>query len=268
MSDTEPARRYDFRMVPIEAIDSPGVKMRQSWDLDALQELAADIKAKGLRQPIGLRPTGDRYRVAYGDRRFMACGIAGERVIPALILPDDDVEEEQSKVAENWLREETNPADEALYFEQQLERTFGGDIERMCRELRLKESRINNRLDLLRGFEDVFEALQARSINLAVARELNKVKDGRFRSLFLKDAIAEGSTSGVVQARRMNLERMTMLESGEASAVAGAVGPSSEVPLNSMDRCLLCDSTADTHEMSYVRAHRSCIAVAQRAKQA
>lgn len=268
MTDPTPARRYDFRIVPIGLIDPPEVAMRRAMDPDKLDELRASIKADGLKQPIGLRPTGDRFRVSYGHRRLVAAGMAGETELPAFILADDDDVEESSKIAENWHREDTNPAEEAIYFEYQLTHKYAGDIERMCRALGVKESRVNNRLDLLRGFEDVFEALQARQINLGVARELNRIKTPAFRTLVLRDAIAEGATAGTVQARRLNIERMEMATAAGANGDAAAVPASTETPIGSVDRCLLCDSTQDPHEMVYVRAHRSCLAVAERAKTA
>lgn len=266
MSDVGAARAYDFRLIPLAIIDEPEVAMRRSMDDRKIEELAADIKANGLRQPIGVRPVGDRFRVSYGHRRRIACSLAGESMIPCFVLADDSDEEERAKIAENWLREETNPAEEALYFQYQLEQRYAGDIEKMCAALHVKESRVNNRLDLLRGFEDVFEALQERKINLAVARELNKVKNPGYRQLFLGDAIGEGLTAGAVEARRISVERMEMAGAQTAAGGGGAVEVSTEVPINSVDRCLLCDSTKDANEMIYVRAHRSCLQVAERAK--
>jgi ParB/RepB/Spo0J family partition protein len=260
------ARSYDFRMIPIGLIDEPEVAMRRSMDDGKLAELAVDIRANGLRQPIGVRPTGDRFRVSYGHRRRLACVIAGESEIPCFVLDDDSDEEERAKIAENWLREETNPAEEARYFDYQLNHRYGGDIEKMCAALHVTEGRVNRRLDLLRGYEDVFEAIQAKQISLAVARELNKVTNDAYRKLFLRDAIGEGMTAGAVEARRVNVERMALATAQTLAAGGDAPAASSEVPIASVDRCVLCDSTKDVHEMSYVRVHRSCLQVAERAK--
>lgn len=260
------ARRYDFRMIPIDIIDPPDVAMRRNMDDKKLDELRASIVADGLRQPIGVRPVGDRFRVSYGHRRRVACELAGEKLIPCFVLDDDADAEERFKVQENWLREETNPAEEAIYFEHLLTHQYNGEIDRLCRALGVKESRVNSRLDLRRlGFQDVFEALQRREISLAVAKELNKIKSERYRRLVLGDAIAEGSTAASVQLRRINIERLLMA-SDNGDVVGDAAPPSEEVPIASVDRCVLCDSAKDPQHMIYVRVHRDCLTVAERAK--
>lgn len=265
-SGDDTARRYDFRMIPIGLIDEPEVAMRRTMDDHKLEDLAADIKVNGLRQPIGVVPVGDRFRVSYGHRRRLACALARETQIPCFVLDADADEEERAKIAENWLREDTNPAEEALYFDYQLNQRYGGDIEKMCAALHVKESRVNNRLDLLRGFRDVFDALQERKINLAVARELNKVTDDGYRRMFLGDAIAEGATAAAVQARWMNVKRMLDLSAAGGQVAADAALGSNEASIASVDRCEYCDSERDQHEMIYVKVHRSCKQVADRGK--
>lgn len=261
-------RQYDFRLIPLDRIDEPEVAMRRSMDDRKLDDLAADIKVHGLRQPIGVRPVGDRFRVAYGHRRRIACALAGETQIPCFVLADDSDEEERAKIAENWLREETNPAEEALYFDYQLNQRYGGDIEKMCTALHVRESRVNNRLDLLRGFQDVFEALRDRKISLAVARELNKVSDDGYRRMFLDDAVREGSTAAAVQARWMNVKRMLDMSAATASGGDTSQLGSSVASIASVDRCEYCGSERDQHEMIYVKVHRSCKQVADRGKDA
>lgn len=253
-------------MVPIDLIDPPDVAMRRSMDDKKMDELRQSILEDGLRQPIGVRPVGDRFRVSYGHRRRVACELAGEIAIPCFVLADDADAEERFKIQENWLREETNPAEEAIYFQHLLDNHYHGEIERMCRALGVKESRVNARLDLLRlGFKDVFEALQRREIPLAVAKELNKIKVERYRRLVLGDAIAEGSTAASVQLRRINIERMELASANGGEAGDGEA-PSAEVPMMSVDRCVLCDSAKDPQHMIYVRVHRDCLTVAERAK--
>ena len=252
------ARSYDFRLIPLEAIDPPAITMREHMDDRKLEELAASIRSDGLRQPIGVRPVGDRYRVAYGHRRLIACGLVGEAAIPCFVLADDSDEEEAAKIAENWLREDTNPAEDATYFAYLLEHRYDGNIELLCRSLGVKESRVQGRLDLLRGDSAVLEALRASRITLAVARELNRMKDEGWRRHYLADAIEQGATASVVQRWRIDADRRAELartSGAEPDADASAAAP---VPLTSIDRCLLCALDDDPLEMEFVRVHRSC----------
>lgn len=262
------ARRYDFRMIPLALIDPPDVAMRETMDDQKLDELAGDIKENGLRQPLGLRPRGDRFRVSYGHRRLIACGMAGELDVPAFILDDDDDEEENAKLAENWFREETNAAEEATYFAHQLEHRFGGDIEVMCRRLRVNESRVNGRLDLLRGDMAVYEALKARDITLAVARELNRMKDAGYRALRLSDAIRDGATAKVVQQWRTEDARTLEIQRATAEGRAPNIPASTEASIQSAETCILCVIPGDTTDLEYVRVHKSCLQVHQRQQRA
>lgn len=251
-------RSYDFRMIPIALIDPPAVSMREHMDDRKLEELAASIRADGLRQPIGVRPVNDRYRIAYGHRRLIACGLVNESIVPAFVLADDEHEEEAAKIAENWFREDTNPAEDATYFAYLLEHRYEGDIERLCRSLGVKESRVQGRLDLLRGDSAVLEALRANRITLSVARELNRMRDDRWRRHYLADAIEQGATASVVQRWRIDADRRAELEANGGAELEANAGESAPVPLTSIDRCLLCALDDDPLEMEFVRVHRSC----------
>ena len=251
-------RSYDFRLLPLALIDPPAVSMREHMDDRKLEELAASIRSDGLRQPIGVRPVGERYRVSYGHRRVIACGLVGETLVPCFVLADDSDLEEAAKVAENWFREDTNPAEDATYFAYLLENRYEGDIERLCRSLGVKESRVQGRLDLLRGDAGVLEALRANRITLSVARELNRIKDDGWRRHYLADAIEQGATASVVQRWRIDADRRADLAAGGGLPGDSAAESVTASPLTSIDRCLLCALDDDPLEMEFVRVHRSC----------
>lgn len=262
------ARAYDFRMIPIASIDPPDVSMRETMDDDKLAELATDIKENGLRQPLGVRAVGDRFRISYGHRRRIACEMVGELVVPCFVIADDDDEEQNAKLSENWFREDTNAAEEATYFAHQLEHRFGGDIEFLCRRLRVSESRVNGRLDLLRGDLAVYEALKRRDISLAVAREVNRMKDPAYRALRLDDAVKQGATAAVVRQWRTADEKTLEIQRALAEGRVLQIEPSTEASVQSDETCILCVIPGDTHDMNYVRVHRSCLLVHQRQQRA
>lgn len=253
-----PERRYDFRVLPIELVDPPDVAMREQMDPDKLTELTEDIRRNGMIQPGGVIINGDRYRVVYGHRRRIASELAGESVFPAFVYPADSDVEEDLKIAENTIREDVNPAEEATYLATLLDKKCNGEIERLCRLVKRRESWINGRLDLLRGDDDVFEALKRQRITLTVARELNKVKNPTYRALFLDDAIAQGATATTVINWRMNADRMDRLQDAAASPEAAEHQPSTEGAIADVDVCVLCRLSSDPHLMEYVRVHRDC----------
>ncbi len=77
---------------------------RQTFDSEALEQLAASIRMVGVLQPIAVRPlTGDRYRLVYGARRLRAARLAERSHIPAYVVEDDQAGL-TAQVIENQLR--------------------------------------------------------------------------------------------------------------------------------------------------------------------
>src|SRR5215467_7839541 len=69
--------------VAIGAITPNPRQPRQSFDEDALDELAASIKEVGLLQPVVVRRVmPGRYELIMGERRWRACQWAGLEHIP------------------------------------------------------------------------------------------------------------------------------------------------------------------------------------------
>lgn len=261
-------RAYDFRVIPLEAIDPPPIPMRDGMDPEKLAELEASIRDKGILSPLGVYQAGDRYVIIYGHRRYIAAHHLGELAVPCRVHADGSAREEDYKFTENYFREEVNPASEAAWFADLLDRKHAGNVEALCAELGLRESFVQGRLDLLRGGEDVLLALRDHLINLAVARELNKIKAPDWRAFYLADAIKHGATAATVQGWRLERERADRVAHAEASGQIANVAPSSEAPIETIDACLLCALTDDPLEMEYARVHRDCLRAYRRTQRA
>ena len=101
--------------IPVEWIRSGKYQPRKIMDEEALQELAASIKAQGLMQPIVLRSVGvERYEIIAGERRWRAAQLAGMDKIPAVIREVNDEAAVAMSLIENIQREDLNPMEEAL----------------------------------------------------------------------------------------------------------------------------------------------------------
>lgn len=102
-----------LRLMPLGKIRAAD-QVRTAFDDASLAELAADIAANGVLQPILIRPEGpEAYVIVAGERRFRAAGLAGLVAIPAIVT---DVTAEQAsalQLAENIQREELSLADTA-----------------------------------------------------------------------------------------------------------------------------------------------------------
>ena len=99
------------KLVPLNLIDILP-QVRTIFDEDSLHELAEDIQARGLLQPVLLNPHGDRFTLIAGERRYRACNLAGLSDIPALITKASSADALLMQLAENVQREDLELQDE------------------------------------------------------------------------------------------------------------------------------------------------------------
>jgi ParB/RepB/Spo0J family partition protein len=104
-------QRTVLTLVPLSAVTPNPDQPRKHFAEDALADLAASIKTRGLLQPIVVRRLRDGYQLLAGERRFRAATLAGLDRVPALIRDgDDDLE---VALIENLQREDLTPLEEA-----------------------------------------------------------------------------------------------------------------------------------------------------------
>ncbi len=104
-------QRTILTLVPLSAVTPNPDQPRKHFAEDALADLAASIRTRGLLQPIVVRRVVDGYRLLAGERRFRAATMAGLDRVPALIRDgDDDLE---VALIENLQREDLSPLEEA-----------------------------------------------------------------------------------------------------------------------------------------------------------
>lgn len=97
--------------LPLKAIKRNPSQPRRHFDADGIHTLAADIKAKGLINPVTVRPLGnDEYELVAGERRYRAHLEANLPRIRAIVLPDlTEAEALLYAVSENLDREDLSP---------------------------------------------------------------------------------------------------------------------------------------------------------------
>lgn len=104
--------------LPLDLIDFDPGQPRKDIDQAYIEELAADICANGVLQPITVRPNPKalgRWYVVYGECRTRGSRVAGQQTIPALLAKDaDDLTRLLNQVKENHIRRSLNPIELAL----------------------------------------------------------------------------------------------------------------------------------------------------------
>ncbi|ADY27663.1 parB-like partition protein (plasmid) [Deinococcus proteolyticus MRP] len=100
------------RHVPVEylRLDDLDVSPSQARkDFQGIDELARDIAANGVLQPVLVRPlAGGRYQLVAGERRLRASRQAQQATIPAVIRDMTDLEARMHGLRENLQREDLN----------------------------------------------------------------------------------------------------------------------------------------------------------------
>jgi ParB family chromosome partitioning protein len=101
--------------ISLVEIKPPKINPRRRMDVAALSELAANIRVRGVLQPILVRPFDSAgYELVCGERRWLASKEAGRKTIPARIMNLSDAEALELAVIENVQRENVHELDEAL----------------------------------------------------------------------------------------------------------------------------------------------------------
>ncbi len=103
--------------VPLTLIDVRP-QVRTIFEEDSIQELASDIEARGLLQPVLLNPRGARFDLIAGERRLRACVKLGMSDIPALVTKASASDALLMQIAENVQREGLDLQDEVKAIRQ------------------------------------------------------------------------------------------------------------------------------------------------------
>ena len=106
--------------LPLDLIDEDPQQPRRDFDAESLQELAATIRDRGVRQPISVRRHPEqpgRWMLNFGARRLRASKLAGKCDIPAFV---DEAVDGYDQVIENEQRDGLKPFELAMFVKKQL----------------------------------------------------------------------------------------------------------------------------------------------------
>ena len=137
--------------LPVEQITPNPDQPRRAFEPEALAELAASLRNRGVLQPLIVRPhptEPDLFQIVAGERRWRAAQIAQLHELPVLVRELDDTEVLEIALIENIQRADLNPIEEAASFRQLMDR-FGHTQEKLAEALDKSRSHISNLLRLL-----------------------------------------------------------------------------------------------------------------------
>lgn len=165
--------------LPVEQITPNPDQPRRAFEPEALAELAASLKNRGVLQPLIVRPhptEPDIYQIVAGERRWRAAQIAQLHEVPVLIRELSDTEVLEVAIIENIQRSDLNAIEEAASFRQLMER-FGHTQEKLAEALDKSRSHISNLLRLLNLPEQVQGFVRDGKLTAGHARALITASD-------------------------------------------------------------------------------------------
>lgn len=164
-------------LLPVSAIEPHPEQPRRHFDDAALDELAASIAARGVIQPVLVRPHGaGRWQLIAGERRWRAAQRAQLHEIPAIVRDLSEREVMALALIENLQREDLNPIEEARAYQRlaDSESMTQAEIARMVDKSR---SHVANLQRLLSLPEPVIEMVEDGRLSMGHARALIGVEN-------------------------------------------------------------------------------------------
>jgi ParB family chromosome partitioning protein len=166
-----------LRELPLDDIAPNHRQPRTEFDDDALDALAASIKAVGVLQPVVVRQRSDGgYELIVGERRWRAARRAGLERIPAVVREAGEEDMLRDALIENLHREDLNPLEEAAAYRQLLD-DVGMTHEELAERVGRSRAAITNSLRLLGLAPTVQQRIGSGSISAAHGRALAGLVD-------------------------------------------------------------------------------------------
>ncbi len=169
-----PAAAQDslLKNLPVEFIQPGKYQPRHDMHPESLEDLANSIRARGVMQPIVVRPiSSNKYEIVAGERRWRACQLAGLDTIPVIIkeVPDDAAV--AMALIENIQRENLNPIEEAMALQRLIDE-FALTQQEAADAVGKSRTTVTNMLRLMSLNADVRNSLERGALEMGHARAL------------------------------------------------------------------------------------------------
>ena len=187
----EKTTNNQLKYVPIELLQPGKYQPRRDMNPEALEELAESIRARGVIQPIVVRPIANkRYEIVAGERRWRASQLANLDNVPCVVqdLPDDAAL--AIGLIENIQREDLNPIEEAVALQRLLEE-FELTHQQVADAVGKSRTTITNLLRLMSLNADVRTLLERGDLEMGHARALLALS-GYQQSEAARNVVARG----------------------------------------------------------------------------
>jgi ParB family chromosome partitioning protein len=207
------------RVLPVDSLEPGPYQPRHTPDAATLRELADSIRARGILQPLLVRPHPQqpgRYQIVAGERRWRAAQVAGLHDVPALVRALADAEAMAAALVENLQRQDLNAIEEAEGYRRLIDE-FAMTQEALGEAVGKSRSHVANTLRLLNLPPSVLAEVRNGALSAGHARAL------------LSHPAPEKAALSVI-ARGLNVRQTEALAGQEAGRATAHPAPKPERP--------------------------------------
>ncbi len=175
------------RSIAVTLIDPNPFQPRTEFDEEALDELAASLRAHGVLQAVLVRPSPaspGRYELVLGERRWQAAQRAGLHEIPAIIRPTTDTEMADLALQENVQRRDLNAVEEGWAYKRLMDRE-GLSLREAAEWVHRSHEHVARRLRIVAD-PQLEDAVRTGDLGATVAAELGREENAALRALVLQ----------------------------------------------------------------------------------
>src|SRR5437899_6243275 len=193
------------QQIDIDLIEPSPYQPRTRFREEALEELARSIKTSGIIQPLVVRPTGSRFQLIAGERRWRAAQRAGLTKVSAIVKQVPDELALEMTLVENLQREDLNAIEAAHAFER-LMHEFELTQEAVAERTGKDRATVANSIRLLKLEPEIQEWIEEGKLTAGHGRALLAVADAQLRKRYAQRAARGGLT--VRQIERLASRRL------------------------------------------------------------
>jgi len=179
--------------VDVDRIRPNPYQPRQTFDTEALEELAASIRSHGLIQPLLVAPGEDGYTLIAGERRWQASRLAGLLHVPVVTRQASAQEMLALAIIENVQRENLDPLEAATSYQRLIEE-FGLTQAEVASLVGKSRVAITNTVRLLGLPEDLRLLVSGGHLSEGHARAILGLQDPLEQQAMAQRTLAEGWT--------------------------------------------------------------------------
>jgi ParB/RepB/Spo0J family partition protein len=177
--------------IPVDMIERDETQPREHFNPEAMEELKAGIEARGLLQPITVRPKPGhpgRYIIVMGERRWRAHVETGKPTIRSMVAdgnkPPGEVFIDQ--MVENVNRADMNPMEEAAGFQRILDEHSGWEAADVAKATGKTTQLVNLRLPLNNLIEEFQQLVRTGAVKAGTGAQLGLLRHDQQRAALVK----------------------------------------------------------------------------------